>query len=326
MESKRLILLALKSSRVPADARERIASIDGSREFFPCDDKKEIEARISEIEIAAGDFPPDLIAKAPNLRWLQLWSAGADWLQKHPESKKPDYILTTTSGIHARQMNEHLFGMILAWCRNFPRAFAAQTRREWYRPGSYGETAELSGKTMLVIGFGSIGEQTARIAAAFGLSVIGVRRNARPEEKRVDGVRTAALSDLPDLLPAADIVVNILPLTQDTRGMFDGNLFSRMKSSALYANIGRGGTTNEADLNEAVEKGTIAGAILDVTEEEPLSPSSPLWEKENVIITGHYAGFHPRYDAMAFDIFLDNLSRFVSGRPLANVVDKGLGY
>jgi phosphoglycerate dehydrogenase-like enzyme len=185
---------------------------------------------------------------------------------------------------------------------------------------------ELAGKTMLILGFGAIGEETARLARAFGMSVIGVRRSARSEEQRTDGVRIAAFGDLPGLLKEADIVVNILPFTHETRGLVDRTFLSRMKKTALYANIGRGGTTVEADLAEALRDGRIAGAVLDVTEEEPLAGDSPLWAMENVIVTAHYAGFHPRYDEIAFGIFLDNLSRYVSGKPLKNLVNKSLGY
>ncbi len=321
-----LIVLALGPRRIPPDGLKRIAEIDGTREVFASGDRKEIEARLADVEIAAGDFPPELLAAAPKLRWYQAWSAGADFLQKFPETKDAPFLLTSTSGMHLEQMNEHLFGLLLAWCRKFPLAFAAQSRKEWYRPRGHFEMVALSGKTMLILGFGAIGEHTARIARAFGMEVIGVRRTERPGEARSDGVRIGTLDQLPSLLPQADIVVNILPMTQDTREMADVAFFSRMKPTALFANIGRGGTVNEADLVAALAGGAIAGAVLDVTAVEPLPPESPLWTRENVIITGHYAGFHPRYDEIAFGIFLDNLSRFAAGNPLLNLVDKRLGY
>ena len=323
---KGLIILALNPRRIPADAQKRIAAIDDTRTLFSSDDRKELEARLAEIEIAAGDFPPDLLAKSPKLRWFQTWSAGADFLQKHPETKGAPFALTSTSGMHLEQMNEHLFGLLLAWCRKFPKAFAAQSRREWYRPRGYTEMVELSGKTLLILGFGAIGEHTARIGRAFGLDVIGVRREARPGETRTDGVRIGTYDQLASLLPQADIVVNILPMTQDTRAIANASFFSLMKPTALFANIGRGGTVNETDLDAALSNGTIAGAVLDVTAVEPLPADSPLWTRENVIITGHYAGYHPHYDSKAFDIFLDNLSRFTAGEPLRNLVDKNLGY
>ncbi|MFA6507505.1 MAG: D-2-hydroxyacid dehydrogenase [Treponemataceae bacterium] len=325
MNGKGIILLALKPHRLPADAQARIKAIDGTRTLFASDDRKEIEARLSDTEIAGGDFPPDLIPRLNALRWYQSWSAGTDWLQKFPETKVQPFILTSTSGMHATQMNEHLFGLILSWCKKFPAAFAAQSRKEWYRPQT-SQLCELTGKTMLILGLGAIGEQTATIARAFGMSVIGVRRSPRKDEKRTDNVRIALFDELPALLPLADVVVNILPYTSKTRDLINRDYFTRMKKTALFANIGRGGTVNEMDLTAALEENLIAGAVLDVTAVEPLPTDSPLWKRENVIITAHYAGNHSQYDQIAFDIFLENLARFTRGEMLVNVVDKNLGY
>jgi len=299
-------------------------AIDGARGILAPENRAEIEARLPEIEIAAGDFPPDLVARCPRLRWMQTWSAGTDWLQAFPETAKMPFALTSTSGMHVSQMNEHLFGMILSWARKLPAASAAQSRREWYRPHRP-EIFSLEGKKMLIVGFGAIGEGTARVARAFGMKVVGVTRTARTEP-RADGVELGILADLPSLVADADIVVDILPYTADTRHLFAAELFSAMKEGALFANIGRGGTVDEAALEAALASGHLCGAVLDVMEQEPLPSASPLWDRADTLLTAHYAGFHPEYDRIAFDIFIDNLGRFVKGEPLRNLVDKSLGY
>jgi len=222
-------------------------------------------------------------------------------------------------------MTEHLFGLLFAWNRRFLRAFAAQARSEWaaYR---HVDMDVLAGKTMLILGYGTIGERVARAAEAFGMTVVGVRRTPPSGNAGTAGPRVESFAALPGLLPEADVVVNILPLTAETRGLFGAADFARMKKTALYVNIGRGGTTDEAALIESLRSGRIAGALLDVTAEEPLPPSSPLWSLDNVILTSHYSGYHPRYDELALGVFLDNLGRWVRGEPLKNLIDKRLGY
>jgi phosphoglycerate dehydrogenase-like enzyme len=187
------------------------------------------------------------------------------------------------------------------------------------------QLAALNGKTMLIAGFGAIGGTIARIARAFGMEVTGLRR--RPAKGgAADGVRLEEASRLRDFLPQADYVVNILPSTPDTQHSFGAAEFGLMKNSALYINVGRGATTDEAALVEALGAKRIAGALLDVTEIEPLPADSPLWTMDNVIITGHYAGCHPEYGRMAMEVTLDNLERYKRGEPLKNLVDKIKGY
>jgi phosphoglycerate dehydrogenase-like enzyme len=160
------------------------------------------------------------------------------------------------------------------------------------------------------------------------MNVIGLRRNPRKEGSSRDmtGVRLEAASALGELLPGADYVMNILPATPETFHLFGKNEFSLMKKTALYINVGRGTTTDEAAMVEALSAKTIAGALLDVAETEPLPPASPLWDMKNVILTGHYAGMHPEYGDLALDIALDNLGRYIRGEPLKNLVDKKAGY
>jgi phosphoglycerate dehydrogenase-like enzyme len=317
---KGAILWAVK--RAPEGVPERIREIGDGRELLMTNDRDTTAEAADRVEIAFGDIPFDLIPRMPRLKWLQLWSAGADILQKIPELKTLPFIMTNTSGMHGRQISEQVFGMLLTWTRRLHEAYFAQKRREWRSPKMSGlETLE--GKTMLILGYGAIGKTIAETARIFGMKIIGVCRHAEAGEP---GVTILPVTCLAEALPQADYVVNILPLTQDTRCLFGNREFAAMKSGAVYVNVGRGATTDEAALIEALRGGRIGGALLDVTETEPLPPDSPLWDFRNVLLTAHYAGWHPRYQEMALEIALENLERYVHGKPLKNLVDKAAGY
>jgi phosphoglycerate dehydrogenase-like enzyme len=325
MEKPRgIILVSLTPDRQIPRMGDLLQAAGENREVLVAADPAEIEPFLDRIEIAMGDPPFALLSRAPNLRWVQLWSAGADILQYFPELREKPFLLTTTSGIHGQQLMEHAFGMILAWNRGFPAAFAAQKQHEWLAAPDQ-SLSVLPGKTMLIVGYGLIGEQIARAALVFGMLVTGLRRNPS-KGGAAEGVRLESADKLGDFLPQADYVVNILPYTGDTRHYFGALEFGRMKQSALYVNLGRGATTDEAALIDALRSKRIAGALLDVTEIEPLPGGSPLGELENVILTSHYGGKHPEYSPMALEVALENLGRYVRGEPLKNVVDKNRGY
>ncbi|MDR1411147.1 MAG: D-2-hydroxyacid dehydrogenase [Spirochaetaceae bacterium] len=288
-------------------------------------DKAEAEKVLDRIEIAFGDIPFELIPKMPNLRWLQLWSAGADILQAIPELKTLPFSMTTTSGIHGQQIAEHVFALILTRARKMERAFRNQGGHVWNRP-KMGEMSTLKGKAMLILGYGVIGEKVARAALAFGMKVSGLRRRAGELTTDKLGVTVMPAAQLYEALGQADYVVNILPHTADTEYRLGKKEFDSFKPQAVYVNVGRGKTTCETALAEALRTGRLAAALLDVTETEPLPGDSPLWDMENVLITPHYAGFHEDYNGLAMDIALENLGRYLRGETLRNLVDKGAGY
>jgi phosphoglycerate dehydrogenase-like enzyme len=258
----------------------------------------------------------------PRLGWVQSWSAGVDGFIANPELKEKPVIITNTLGIHKEQLTEHIFAMILAWSRKFPKVFANQKKHEWLKIIDV-DVPVIAGKTMLILGYGSIGEYCAIVSLSFGMKVIGLRRNS---SAAVPGIRVETVDKLHTLLPEADFVLNILPFTQDTRNIIGQEEFSLMKQSGVYVNVGRGATTDEATLIEALRKGQIAGALLDVTVEDPLPKDSPLWDMDNVILTPHYAGLRPDYSSKAMEITMENLGRYNRGEALVNQIDKNAGY
>ena len=318
-----VILLAFKEAEFPLDALQEIKRLFPDREVLITDERAALESRLAEIEIVAGHVPPELLLGMTNLRWYQQWGAGADWLLNIPEAASQGWTLVNASGVHAIPISEHILALLLAFARRLNRAVHYQERHEWKRPTD-ADLFELDGKTLLLIGVGAIGERTARVAAALGMRVWGMRRDpAQP----ADGVAAMFGPDrLLELLPQADFVALTVPLTQETRGMIGAAELRAMKTSAYLINIGRGGTVQTEALVQALQQGWIAGAGLDVVEPEPLPADSPLWEMENVILTCHYSGLTPRYFERAVKIFLDNLQRYKDGQPLHNIVDKQLGY
>ncbi|MEX2541672.1 MAG: D-2-hydroxyacid dehydrogenase [Trueperaceae bacterium] len=305
------------------------AQVDSVREAAPgmrvvvANAQADIEALLDGIEVAVGEFPRELLPNAPRLRWFQQWGAGADWLLRHPDAVEAGFVLTSASGVHAIPISEHILAVMLAFARALPQAVRDQEGVNW-NPAGESNVFELAGKTMLLVGVGEIGARTARLAAALDMRVVGVRRDS---SQGVAGVAQMQGRDaLPALLPEADFVVLTVPLTRATRGMIGEAELRAMKESAYLINIGRGGTVSEADLVRALNEGWIAGAGLDVFEDEPLPEDSPLWGMDNVLVTSHYSGTTPHYDSRALEIFLGNLRRYLAGEPLRNVVDKSRGY
>lgn len=291
-----------------------------------------VRLHLDAIEIALGRFPPALVAQAPRLRWIQSWSAGLNWLvddEAFSAEAAHDITITSASGVHAVPIGEHVLALLLALARNLRTAIQAQDARVWAsKDGPFvtsNETVfELAGKTLVLLGVGSIGTRVIRLATAFGMTVVAVRHSANKQTPGAN--RTVGTESLLDVLPEADAVVVTLPLTDETRALVGTEAFEAMKPSAVLVNVGRGEVVVEAALVAALREGRIAGAGLDVFEEEPLPPESPLWAMPNVIVTPHSAGDTPHYAERALGIFVDNLSRYRDGRDLVNVVDPARGY
>ncbi|WP_405718761.1 D-2-hydroxyacid dehydrogenase [Streptomyces sp. NBC_01537] len=253
-------------------------------------------------------------------RWVHVAATGVEHVLCDALVRDPGVILTNSQGIYDQPIAEYVLGLVLALAKDLPGTLGHQERRAW----RWRETERIGGRTALVVGTGPIGRAVARLLRAVGMGVVGVGRADRADDPDFGTVhgpsdRTAAFAQ-------ADYVVLVAPLTPDTRGMVDARLLAAMKPTARLINVGRGALVVQDDLIEALRAGRLAGAALDVFEDEPLPASSPLWHLPGVIVSPHMAGdVHGWREAQA-ELFLDNLRRHLAGRPLRNVVDKRRGY
>jgi phosphoglycerate dehydrogenase-like enzyme len=296
-----------------------------------------LEAHPQTEILYAFHVPPDALTRAPRLRWIQLHSAGADHLLEH-SIMRSDVAVTTTSGIHATPIAEYALASILAQRWQVPRWTRCQRVGEWPAGRwSLYTRPELRGSTLGILGYGSIGREIARLGQAFGMRVLAMRRSAGSAERgyAVEGTgdpqglipeQFYAPERLHEMLAECDYVVVALPLTGATRHFIGEAELRAMKPTSYLVNIARGAIVDEAALVRALHEGWIAGAGLDVFEQEPLPLDSPLWELENALISPHVAGFTARYDERAAALFAENLRRYLAGEPMLNLVDRVAGY
>jgi phosphoglycerate dehydrogenase-like enzyme len=261
---------------------------------------------VLSFEIA--DRLPGLFDELPHLRVIQALSAGVDWLlPKVPAG----VVVCRAVGVHDGPVSEWVVAAILAMQRRLPEFVEFQRRGEWNRSTAEPpEIDDLDGHTVLIVGHGSIGRAVAVRLAPFGARVIGVARHARDDAQPV--------SALPDLLPQANVVVNLLPLTPETERFVDATFLARMKPGALLVNAGRGKTVDSDALLEALRSGHIRAA-LDVTDPEPLPADHPLWQAPNVLITPHIAGAVARWQARGYRFAGEQIRRLAAAEPLIGI-------
>jgi len=279
---------------------------------------------IKEAEIIGGwkkEVKALCIDEEAELKWLQSWSAGVNSFPLAEFAEK-EIILTSANGVHAYPISETIFALMLGLTRKIHTYVRNQQTKKWHHGGL---KLEMHEKTVGIVGVGAIGKETAKIAQAFGMNVLGVRHSGASCEF-VDKMYTP--SQLSEVLPLCDYVVNTLPATKETYQMFGAEQFNQMKTTSFFINIGRGDTVVEKELIDALKTEKIAGAGLDVFETEPLNTESPLWDFENVIITPHTSGSTENYDKRVIeDIFIPNLKNYIEGKkPLINKVDYHKGY
>jgi phosphoglycerate dehydrogenase-like enzyme len=278
---------------------------------------------------------PSAGVTTPDLRWHQALSAGVEHLLRvgpWPEG----VTLTNAKGVYAIPIAQYVLAAILRVCEGTSRRDALQARREWPDPVDPFVGIPVRGRTLVVVGYGGIGRETARVAAALGMRILAV--TARPERRIADAVlvpgtgdpegiipeRIVGLDGLHAALAEADFVSLSVPLTPASRGLIDAAALGRMRPDAWIINTGRGPVIEEADLLAALHAGRLGGAVLDVFAEEPLPPDSPWWDAPNVIITPHVSGADS--PGPLSEVVIQNLERFRAGRPLINVVDLARGY
>jgi len=287
--------------------------------------RQELVRRAAEADgIDAHLCTPELLRAASRLRWAQAWSAGVDrYVALDDLVANETLVLTNMQGVHGPAIADHAMGMLLALTRQLSTWRDAMRAGTWDR-GLAEDMSALRGRTMFVVGLGGIGSEIAIRAKAFGMHVVATVRSERAAPEYVDELYLA--DDLDRLLPTADVVAICVPLTEETRGMFDRERIARMKPGAYLINIARGKIVDTEALLAALETGHLAGACLDVTDPEPLPPDHPLWAREDVLITPHVAARAEVTLERRWTLFRENVRRFGAGEPLLNVVDKEAGY
>jgi phosphoglycerate dehydrogenase-like enzyme len=298
----------------PAEAPRR------TRDYPPERPDLDVAALLARAEVlVAARLPRDLPGRAPLLRWIHVTSAGIDG-QWQPYLGEGRHLLTNASGMHAIPIAEFVIAGLLALVRDLPRLFAQKAAGRWEKF----VVGELHGRTMLVLGTGSIGGAVAARASAFGMRVTGFRRREAPPPPGFaamvgpQGLRAA--------LAASDVVVSCLPSTPHTRNLLDAGALAALPARAILVNVGRADAVDGRALRAALAQGRIAGAVLDVFEAEPLPADDVLWALPNVVLSPHMSGISDVRDGRGLDILADNLARYLRGETLRNLVDPAAGY
>jgi phosphoglycerate dehydrogenase-like enzyme len=307
-------------SEVTRDWGRRLGEAMPEVRVVVAEDQVTAEREIVDAEAAFGWLPRDLLAKAKRLRWLQAPQAAPAAGYYYPELIAHSLAVTNFREIFNDHISAHIMAFVLAFARGLHVYIPQQLRREWKKSRENSGVVHLPEATALIVGVGGIGAETARLAAAFGMTVLAT--DARRTEAPTGVAELHRPEALDALLPRADFVILTVPHTPATEGFMHRVRFQRMKRSAFFINIGRGMTTKLDDLVAALNAGEIAGAALDVFEQEPLPAEHPLWTTPNVLLTPHMAGWGPYLDDRRYQIMSDNCRAFLDGGQLRNVVDK----
>jgi phosphoglycerate dehydrogenase-like enzyme len=268
----------------------------------------------------------EIVARGPELHWIQVYWAGVEDCVAAPSLRQGRKVLTNGQRIASPALAEHSIALMMALVRALDVYHANQLKGSWQRDIGMARTdfMELAGRTVLVVGLGGIGTETAKRAHGLGMRVIATRSSSREGPDYVDYVGLSG--EVIELARQADVVINTAPLTDETRGMFNAAFFQAMKPTAYFISVGRGASTVTDDLIAALNNGEIAGAGLDVTDPEPLPEGHPLWTTPRVIISPHTAGRSDKGRDRLFLLVRENLRRYVAGEPLLSVVDIERGY
>lgn len=280
-------------------------------------------AGLAEADVLVSFHVPERwLAGAPRLRWIHSPGAGAD-AALSPEVQRRGLLVTSSRGAFDQPVAEHAIGSLLALTRRLPDALEAQRRGEWLDFFGAPRAVEVAGRTMTIVGMGSIGGRIAEIASALGMRVIGVRSHpeSHPAAERVVGV-----DGLDDALREADVLMLVLPDSPRAQGMIGRRELQLLRPGAFVVNVGRGRSLDGDAVADLVRSGRLAGAALDVTDPEPPEAGSPLWHTPGVILTGHTAGFSERHPHRQLERFGDALAAYLAGREPPGRIDPGRGY
>lgn len=318
-DAKPLVLLWLDEADLYLKAAAD-AGLTRKIEFakVPAKERPDAELLARTEGVLAWSLPSGIIPSMAKLRWIQTQSAGVEGWLARPDLD-PAINLTCARGVHMEQMPDNIIAAIYYVAKPYDQARRQQEERAWKRL----MPEPLTGKTLGIIGLGTIGADLARRASVLGMRVIGVKRTPEPVPN-VEAVHTLDQLDL--VLAQSDFAVLLLPVTPATENVINARTLRHMKKSGWLFNFARGALVVDADLIAAAEAGTIAGAVLDVFRTEPLPSEHPFWSTKNIVVLPHVGGVHPRRDKFVAALFVENAQRFADGRPLQALVDRARGY
>ena len=316
------ILIQYSFSDEQHEQFRQMARQNGDHQVLVAADETEAIPLASEVEVIMGHFPPAVCAAAPNLRWIQSFSAGMDKFL-FPEIIERDAVaVSNVAGLYAPQGGEHAWALVLALARGIDHSVRQNDQRKWVG----GSTVELTGLTLGVVGMGGFGLEMVKRAAGYDMKIIAIDPVRRDRPVGVSELLDNSRENLHSLLRRADIVMLACPKTRETYHLIGGEELVQMKQGAYLINVTRGGIIDEDALYTALANGQIAGAGLDVTEIEPLPADSPLWQAPNIILTPHRAGASQHRPRKVYEFFLAQLERYLQGEAVLNIVDKQKGY
>lgn len=310
------------SNQIPQETRADLPTTDTT--YYTSSNIS--EELLDTVEIAWGlDKNVISMIESPGskLKWIQSFSAGVDYFPIQ-QIRERNIILTNTSGIHATAIANTVLLYALFFTRNLKHAIKSQSNQEWDSVPHFDKLQTLRGKRWLIFGTGHIGREIARLAKATDGETIGVNTTGHPAD---NFDLTVSITEYSDYLKNVDIILNILPLTTETRHLFNDEFFNKLEKLYLFINVGRGPSVDEKALELALDSGTVQNAALDVFETEPLSPSSPLWNYDQVLITPHESAESNELLPAVHDVFVNNLDAYLSdGVPDNDIVNTKEGY
>jgi phosphoglycerate dehydrogenase-like enzyme len=287
-------------------------------DVLPRKDQPSDAQRAQTEAMLAWGSPPGLLPRMQNLRWAQALTAGVEGWLALPDLP-PNLTLTCARGTHRESMPENILGALFYLTKPYAAAVADQKQSKWTRRVA----TPLTGQTLGILGLGAVGQDLARLATTIGMKVIGTKRNPTP----LPNVAEVLPSERTDeVMAQSDFVVLLLPATPQTENFINAERLAKMKPTAWLLNFGRGHLIDDAALIAAAGSKQIGGAILDVFRQEPLPVTHPFWTSEGIIVLPHIGGGHPKRDEVVASLFVDNLGRFLDGKPLRETVDRAAGY
>ncbi len=309
-----------------AESHEALQKYAGKRKVLVTTNLELIQQHSLDIDIVLGDFPRQDLSLLPNLVWFQQFGTGVEWLQSYPELVAAPFILSNCSDSHYDVVADHALALVLAVLRGIPIFAQAQQGKQWQTTSltACDSLFQLRGKTVLVVGLGSVGLAIVHRLKAFGANIIGMRKNVTHNISNIDKIYK--LDELSIAAQQANIIISTLPKTDETNNIFNNDVFNNMAKPSFFFNIGRGNAVQETHLVRALNEGDLNGAGIDVTKIEPLDETSPLWLAKNLLITPHAGGTYDNVITTWRDLALENLALYSAGKPLRNLVVKSQGY